>query len=34
MDTGYLVIFDNNQQKTWDSGWTEHNGKQIFWVRV
>lgn len=34
MDTGYLVIFDNSQQKTWDNGWTECNGKQIFWVRV
>jgi energy-coupling factor transporter ATP-binding protein EcfA2 len=31
---GYLIIFDHSAIKTWDSGWIDHNGKQIFiaWV--
>jgi AAA-like domain len=34
LDTGYLVIFDNNKKKTWTKDWIDVNGKRIFWVRV
>jgi AAA+ ATPase superfamily predicted ATPase len=34
LDTGYLVIFDNNKTKTWGKDWTEVNGKRIYWVKV
>ncbi len=34
LETGYLLIFDHNKKKYWKKGWTEVNGKRIFWVRV
>jgi hypothetical protein len=34
LDTGYLVIFDNNKEKTWAKDWAEVKGKRIFWVKV
>jgi hypothetical protein len=34
LDTGYLLIFDNNKKKSWTSDWVEINGKRIFWVRI
>jgi hypothetical protein len=34
LSTGYLLIFDNNKKKTWDSGWLDVEGKRIFWAKV
>jgi hypothetical protein len=34
LSTGYLLIFDNNKRKNWKKGWTEVEGKRIFWVKV
>jgi hypothetical protein len=34
LDTGYLVIFDNNKKKTWTNDWIDIQNKRIFWVRI
>jgi AAA-like domain len=34
LDTGYLVIFDNNKKKTWANDWIDIQNKRIFWVRI
>ncbi len=34
LDTGYLLIFDQNKKKIWKKGWREVAGKRIFWARV
>jgi hypothetical protein len=34
LDTGFLLIFDHSKKKYWKKGWTDVNGKRIFWVRV
>jgi hypothetical protein len=34
LDTGYLLIFDNNKRKNWKKEWEEVNGKRIFSVRI
>jgi hypothetical protein len=34
LDTGFLLIFDTNKKKKWESDWKETGGKRIFWARV
>ncbi len=34
VNTGFLVIFEYNKDKSWDKKWVEHNGKRIFAVWV
>jgi AAA-like domain len=34
LDTGFLLIFDTNKKKKWEKGWTDSEGKRIFWIRV
>jgi hypothetical protein len=31
---GFLVIFEQNVEKSWKKGWIRRNGKKIFIVRV
>jgi Predicted AAA-ATPase len=33
-DTGFLVIFEQNEEKTWKKGWIRSNGKRVFAVWV
>lgn len=34
LQTGYLLIFDPSQKKSWENGWIEVKGKRIFWAKV
>jgi hypothetical protein len=34
LDTGYLVVFDHKEIKTWQSQWIEYQGKKIFIIWV
>jgi hypothetical protein len=34
LDTGYLLIFDNNKKKIWKKDWVNVDGKKIFWARL
>jgi hypothetical protein len=34
LDTGFLLIFDNNKKKKWEKNWVDTQGKKIFWVKV
>jgi hypothetical protein len=34
LDTGYLLIFDHSQRKSWKNGWTDVGDKRIFWAKV
>ncbi len=34
LDTGYLVIYDHAETKTWENGWLDVGGKRVFAVWV
>ena len=34
LDTGYLVIFDHSQRKSWKKDWVDVGDKRVFWVKV